>query len=105
MIRRVLIFTLVFALLPATAQAQLPATTSASSRPATTPAVPLRVGAAAEVITPPAGTPMSGPDAARVVDAVDDDLYAKAIVLEREGVRVAMVACDLITMPRSIADE
>lgn len=108
MIPRVRILAVLFALLPAAALAQAPgATTSPASRAASTKpaAAPLRVGAAAELITPPAGTPMSGPNAARAVEAVDDDLYAKAIVLERDGVRVAMVACDLITMPRSIADE
>ncbi len=107
MIRKVRVLAVLFAFLPATTRAQSPpATTSASSRAAATAsAAPMRVGAAAEVITPPAGTPMSGPNAARVVKAVDDDLYAKAIVLEREGVRVAMVACDLITMPRSVVDE
>ena len=65
----------------------------------------LRVGAAAEVITPAAGTPMSGYNSTRIVKAVDDDLYAKAIVIERDGVKVALVACDLITMPRPVVEE
>src|SRR5688500_4459535 len=73
--------------------------------PAAAIASELRVGAAAEVITPAAGTPMSGYNSTRVVQSVDDDLYAKAIVIERDGVRVAMVACDLITMPRPVVEE
>jgi hypothetical protein len=33
-----------------------------------------------------------------------DDLYSKALVLEKDGVRAALVVCDLITMPRHIVD-
>jgi neutral ceramidase len=64
-----------------------------------------RVGAAAEVITPAPGTPMSGSIVPRSVQAVDDDLHAKAIVIEQGDTKVAMVVCDLITMPRPVVDE
>src|SRR4051794_13656913 len=65
----------------------------------------LRVGAAAEVITPPLGTPLAGYYSARLASGVDDDLHAKALVLVRDGVKVALVVCDLVTMPRGVADE
>ena len=63
----------------------------------------LRAGAAAEVITPAVGTPMAGYYHARGAEGVTDDLYAKALVLERDGVKVALVVCDLISMPRQVA--
>ena len=72
---------------------------------ATASAEGLRVGAAAVVITPPAGTPMDGYYTPRLVSGVDDDLYAKAIVVERDGVKAAMVVCDLITMTRDATVE
>lgn len=65
----------------------------------------LRVGAAAEAITPALGMPMDGYYSPRKVEGVEDDLYAKALVLEADGVKTAMVACDLITMPRGVAEE
>jgi hypothetical protein len=72
---------------------------------APTVAAELRVGAAAEVITPPVGTPMDGYYSPRQAEGVDDDLYAKAIVIERDGVKAALVVCDLITMPHRVTDE
>jgi hypothetical protein len=67
---------------------------------ATANAGELRVGAAAVVITPPPGTPMAGYYSARGADGVLDDLYGKALVLEHDGVRAAVVVCDLISLPR-----
>src|SRR3954469_25059260 len=64
----------------------------------------LRVGAAAVVITPEAGTPMAGYYSARAAEGVHDDLYAKAIVLEQDGSKAALVACDLISMPRGVVE-
>src|SRR5438270_7837314 len=57
----------------------------------------LRVGAAAVPITPPLGTPMAGYYSARGAEGVHDDLYAKAVVLEKDGTKAAMVSLDLIT--------
>jgi hypothetical protein len=37
-------------------------------------------------------------------EGVHDDLYAKAIVLEKDGVKVGMVALDLINIPRPIVE-
>jgi neutral ceramidase len=63
-------------------------------------AASLRVGTAAVQITPPAGTPMAGYYYARGSEDVIDDLYAKAAVLNDGTTKVALVVCDLITLPR-----
>ncbi len=60
----------------------------------------LRVGVAAVAITPPEGTPLAGYYSPRGTKAVLDDLYSKALVLEQDGTRAAVVVCDLISMPR-----
>ena len=65
----------------------------------------LRVGAAAVPISPAVGTPMAGYYSARAAEGVDDDLFAKAIVIEQDGSKVAMVVCDLISMPRAVAED
>src|SRR5262249_26548860 len=60
----------------------------------------LRVGAAAVVITPPLGTPMAGYYSERAAEGVHDDLYAKALVLEKDGAKAALVSLDLISTAR-----
>jgi neutral ceramidase len=65
----------------------------------------LRVGAAAVRITPPPGAPMAGYYFHRTADGVHDDLQAKALVFEQDGVRAALVACDLISMPEELVAE
>ncbi|MDD4788885.1 MAG: hypothetical protein PHO07_17075, partial [Pirellulales bacterium] len=65
----------------------------------------LRVGAAAVLITPPEGTPMAGYYHERAADGVHDDLFAKAIVLESNGSKAALVALDLISTTRDMVDE
>jgi hypothetical protein len=65
----------------------------------------LRVGAASVVITPALGTPMAGYYSERAAEGVDDDLYAKALVFEQDGAKAALVVCDLISMPRPVAEE
>jgi hypothetical protein len=69
------------------------------------PARGLRIGAASVVITPAVGAPMAGYYSPRAAEGVDDDLRAKAIVVEQDGSNVAMVVCDLISMPRPVSDE
>jgi hypothetical protein len=64
----------------------------------------LRVGAAAVKITPEPGTPMAGYYSTRLAEGVNDDLMAKAIVVEQDGAKVALVVCDLISMPRAVAE-
>lgn len=67
-------------------------------------AADVRVGAGQAVITPPSGAPMAGYYFNRSADGVHDDLLAKAIVIEKNGIKIAMVACDLSGMPRPIVD-
>jgi hypothetical protein len=73
------------------------------ARPAN--AAEVRAGAAAVRITPPAGAPMAGYYYVRANEGVHDDLYAKALVFESGGARAALVACDLISMPREVAEK
>jgi len=70
------------------------------------PAPPgLRAGAAAVKITPPMGMPMAGYYYNRGAEGVHDDLMAKALVLEKDGVKAALVACDLASVSRPIVEE
>jgi hypothetical protein len=63
-------------------------------------AAELQVGAAATVINPPLGTPLAGYYSERGSEGVIDDIYAKAAVLADGKTRVALVVCDLLTLPR-----
>jgi hypothetical protein len=74
-----------------------------SALPAT--AAELRVGAAAVKITPPVGTPMAGYYSPRGAEAIHDDLYAKALVFEKDGIKAAFVALDLIATQRAWVNE
>jgi neutral ceramidase len=65
----------------------------------------LRAGVAQAVITPPKGAPMAGYYRQRAAEGTHDDLYAKALVFEKDGVKVALVACDLVSLPRREAEE
>src|SRR5262245_18691310 len=65
----------------------------------------LRVGAAAVVVTPPLGTPMAGYYSERAAEGVHDDLYARALVLEKDGAKAALVSLDLISTPRQVVTE
>ena len=62
----------------------------------------LRVGRAEVNITPPLGMPMGGLFYIRLSTGGHDDLHAKALVLEKDGVKMALVACDLVGMPARI---
>ncbi len=64
----------------------------------------LRVGRAAVDITPGQGMPMGGYYRVRLNTGTHDPLFAKAIVLEEDGVEAAIVACDLVGLPRSFVD-
>ena len=68
-------------------------------------AAELRVGAGAAKITPPSGAPMAGYYYNRAASGVHDDLWAKAIVLEADHVRAAIVACDISGLPRPIIEQ
>jgi neutral ceramidase len=64
-----------------------------------------RAGTARVKITPPKGAPLAGYYYQRAAEGVHDDLYAKALVLEQESNKVALVVCDLISLTRPIVEE
>src|SRR5260370_33241303 len=68
-------------------------------------AADVRAGAAAVEIAPPKGAPMAGYYYNRAADGVHDELFAKALALESEGVRVALAACDVESLRRAIVDQ
>ena len=63
-----------------------------------------RAGAAQVRITPPVGAPLAGYYYNRAAEGTHDDLWAKAIVLEQNGVTAAIIVCDLIGIPRHIVE-
>src|SRR6478752_5811520 len=65
----------------------------------------LSAGAATSDITPPRGCPMAGYYSVRGAEGTHDPLHAKALVLEKDGVRVALVALDLISTTRNLVEE
>jgi len=71
----------------------------------TTFAGDLKTGAASVKITPPSGTPMAGYYYDRGADGVHDELFAKAMVFEKDGARVAVISCDLIAVPAEIVSK
>ncbi len=62
----------------------------------------LPVGAAETIITPPLGTELAGYFHTRVSDGIISDLMAKAVVLGEGADRIALIACDLISIPSEI---
>ncbi len=65
----------------------------------------LKMGVAAVRITPPLGAPMAGYYHGRAGDGVHDDLFAKAIVLDDGKTRVALVACDIVSLSNSVVTQ
>jgi hypothetical protein len=65
----------------------------------------LRAGATAVDISPPEGTPLAGYYSPRGARGVLDPLFSKALVLEQGGTKVALVVCDLISLPRTTVVE
>ena len=61
-----------------------------------------RAGCAQQIITPPVGVSLAGYFHDRVSKYVRDPLYAKAIVLEIGSSRLAIVACDLISVSEEV---
>lgn len=64
----------------------------------------LTVGAAEIEITPQIGTGMVGALVPRYSEGIQDPLYAKALVLESAGTRLAIVTLDVATLPRRHGD-
>jgi neutral ceramidase len=69
------------------------------------PAAELTAGASATDVTPPRGCPMAGYYSVRGAEGTHDPLFAKAVVLEKDGVKVALVALDLISTTRGLVEE
>jgi neutral ceramidase len=65
----------------------------------------LRAGVAEVDITPPIGAPMAGYYTPREATGTHDPLHAKALVIEQGGTKVAIVACDLVALPREISEQ
>lgn len=69
----------------------------------------LRVGRAAVDITPAPGTPMLTPQRPpfeiKLASHPHDPLHAKAVVLDEGGQRVALVVCDLTSIPLKVIEE
>lgn len=66
---------------------------------------PLTVGASTADITPPRGCPMAGYYSARGAEGTHDPLHAKALVIEKDGTRAALVSLDLISTTRGLVEE
>ncbi len=66
---------------------------------------PLSAGASAVDITPPKGCPMAGYYSVRGAEGTHDPLFAKALVFEKDGTKVAIVSLDLITTRRGTVEE
>jgi neutral ceramidase len=65
----------------------------------------MRIGTASVDITPQPGTPMAGYYYERAAEAAHDPLFAKALVLEHDGTRVALVQLDLISTSRWFVEQ
>jgi hypothetical protein len=65
----------------------------------------MMAGAAEVQITPPVGTELAGYFHPRVSDGVISELMAKSVVVGEGDERVAVCACDLITMTEEISSE
>jgi len=64
----------------------------------------VRAGSAQVEITPPLGTSLAGYFTDRVSDAVADPLFARAVVIESGGERMALVSCDVICLALETTD-
>ncbi len=65
----------------------------------------LRVGAASVSITPDRSMPLAGYYNTRLSTNTHDELHAKAVVIDQDGAKAALVVCDLITMPRAVVTQ
>ncbi|HMI01879.1 MAG TPA: hypothetical protein VK541_05320 [Pedobacter sp.] len=62
-------------------------------------------GAAKVDITPPLGTIINGDFRAHYARYIHDPLFAKAIVLKKEGMMAAIVVVDICVMPKNYVDQ
>lgn len=68
-------------------------------------AADLKAGAAAVEITPAVGTPMAGYYFERASEGVHDPLWARALVMDVDGRKVALVSLDLISTTKDMVDD
>ena len=61
-------------------------------------AAEFRVGRGKVVITPPIGSVIGNSYGITVSTGVSSDVHAKAVVFELDGVKAALVACDMISL-------
>lgn len=64
----------------------------------------LRAGRARVVITPPVGCVMGNSYGVEISTGVSSNIHAKAVVFEIDGLKAAIVACDLISLHRPIVE-
>ncbi len=64
----------------------------------------LKAGSASTNITPPLGTRIPGGFRPRYAENIDDELFAKALVIDNGATRIAIVTCDLIAIPEKVAN-
>jgi len=64
----------------------------------------LHAGSATSNITPPLGTAIPGGFRPQYAQDIDDELFAKALVIDNGETRIAMVTCDLIAVTQKIVD-
>jgi len=65
----------------------------------------LRIGRGVVRVTPPPGMPMGGSYNIRLSTGVHDDLYCKALVLEKDGAKAGTVTCDLESVYRPTVEQ
>jgi len=65
----------------------------------------LKIGSAAVKITTPLGIPIAGYYSDRGATGVHDDLFAKALVIEKDGTKIAVISCDLIGVTEEIVSK
>lgn len=65
----------------------------------------LKVGVGASVTTPYLDEPMAGYYYERFADGVHDDLYARSLLIDDGRARVVLIACDLVRLPRTAAQD
>lgn len=79
--------------------------TSVLLLPSTSYANDLEIGVARVKITPPLGIPLAGQYYERGAEGVHDDLYARALVIQKDNSKVAIVSCDLIEVTADLVSE
>src|SRR5690606_29934141 len=65
----------------------------------------LRAGAATANIAPPLGSSINGGMQDRTADSIQDELHARALVLDNGETQLALVVVDSCLTPREIFDE